>query len=492
MANAKNGSCDGALKEVRRSDFPEGFVFGVATSAYQVEGARREGGKGDSIWDVFCEKKENIIDRSNGEIAVDQYHRYKEDVELMAKLGFGAYRFSISWPRIFPDGLGTKISAEGVAYYNNLIDSLLEKGIQPYATLYHWDLPYNLHNSMGGWLSEKIVEYFALYAEACFANFGDKVKHWITINEPLQTAVNGYGVGIFAPGVREDTSIEPYLAAHHQLLAHAAAYAVYKEKFKATQGGEVGLVLDCEWAEAFSDKEEDKIATERRLDFQLGWYLDPIFYGDYPAVMRQRLGDKLPKLSEKDKELLSNAIDFVGLNHYTSRFISHVQKPRGIHFYQVQEMERIAKWNSGEVIGDKAASEWLYIVPWGIRRTLNYIATRYRNPKIYVTENGMDEEDSEISTLGEALNDTKRVGYFKGYIAAVAQAIRDGADVRGYFAWSFLDNFEWAQGYTKRFGLVYVDYKNGLTRHPKASALWFSRFLKGEDQENNNTEINQG
>nr|CAD1835722.1 unnamed protein product [Ananas comosus var. bracteatus] len=260
--------------------------------------------------------------------------------------------------------------------------------------------------------------------KAGFANFRDRVKHWITINEPLQTAVNGYGVGIFAPGVREDTSIEPYLAAHHQLLAHAAAYAVYKEKFKATQGGEVGLVLDCEWAEAFSDKEEDKIATERRLDFQLGWYLDPIFYGDYPAVMRQRLGDKLPKLSEKDKELPSNAIDFVGLNHYTSRFISHVQKPRGIHFYQVQEMERIAKWNNGEVIGDKAASEWLYIVPWGIRRTLNYIATRYRNPKIYVTENGMDEEDSEISTLSEALNDTKRVGYFKGYIAAVAQAIR--------------------------------------------------------------------
>nr|CAD1834985.1 unnamed protein product [Ananas comosus var. bracteatus] len=213
------------------------------------------------------------------------------------------------------------------------------------------------------------------------------------------------------------------LGRHHQLLAHAAAYAVYKEKFKATQGGEVGLVLDCEWAEAFSDKEEDKIATERRLDFQLGWYLDPIFYGDYPAVMRQRLGDKLPKLSEKDKELLSNAIDFVGLNHYTSRFISHVQKPRGIHFYQMQEMERIAKWNNGEVIGDKAASEWLYIVPWGIRRTLNYIATRYRNPKICNRE-CMDEEDSEISTLSEALNDTKRVGYFKGYIAAVAQAIR--------------------------------------------------------------------
>ncbi|XP_073000391.1 beta-glucosidase 4 isoform X1 [Typha latifolia] len=483
MANAKHGSCDGVPREVKRSDFPKDFVFGVATSAYQVEGAKQEGGRADSIWDVFSERKENIKDGSSGEIAVDQYHRYKEDVELMAKLGFGAYRFSISWPRIFPDGLGTKISVQGIAYYNNLINYLLEKGIQPYATLYHWDLPQNLHSSMGGWLSEKIVEYFALYAEACFANFGDRVKHWITINEPLQTAVNGYGFGIFAPGRCQNASVEPYLVSHHQLLAHAAAVAVYRKKFKAAQGGEVGLVLDCEWAEPFSDKIEDKIATARRLDFQLGWYLDPIFYGDYPAVMRQRLGDHLPKLTEKDKELLKNSIDFVGLNHYTSRFIAHAQKPDGIHFYEVQEVERIAQWKGGEAIGERAASEWLYIVPWGLKKVLTYIAERYQNPKIYVTENGMDEEDIEVENLSEVLNDKKRVGYFRGYLAAVSEAIRDGADVRGYFAWSFLDNFEWAQGYTKRFGLVYVDYKNGLTRHPKASALWFSHFLKGDEQD---------
>ncbi|XP_010908751.2 beta-glucosidase 4 isoform X2 [Elaeis guineensis] len=440
---ARIGICDGVPEEVSRSDFPEGFVFGVATSAYQVEGARKEGGKGDSIWDFFSEKKENIMDGSNGDVAVDQYHRYKEDVELIANLGFGAYRFSISWPRIFPDGLGTKINEDGIAYYNNLIDFLLEKGVQPYVTLYHWDLPYNLHESMGGWLSEKIVEYFALYAETCFAKFGDRVKHWITINEPLQTAVNGYGVGVFAPGRYENSSFEPYLAAHHQLLAHAAAAAVYKKKFKATQGGQVGLVLDCEWAEAFSDKLQDKIAAERRLDFQLGWFLDPIFFGNYPAVMHERLGDKLPKFSDAHKELLRNSLDFVGLNHYTTRFIAHTQNTKEIHFYQVQEMDRI----------------------------------------------GMDDEDIETAALNEALNDQKRVGYFKGYIAAVAQAIRDGADVRGYFAWSLLDNFEWAQGYTKRFGLIYVDYKNGLARHPKSSAIWFSRFLKGGKEDSSN-EVN--
>ncbi|CAL9048642.1 unnamed protein product [Musa banksii] len=475
--------CDGIPDEVSRSDFPEDFVFGVATSAYQVEGARREDGKGDSIWDIFSEEKGNIKDGSNGEIAVDQYHRYKEDVELMAKLRFGAYRFSISWSRIFPDGLGTKISENGVAYYNNLINFLLEKGIQPYVTLYHWDLPYFLHESIGGWLSEKIVHYFSLYAEACFTKFGDRVKHWITINEPLQTAVNGYGCGIFAPGRRENSSVEPYLAAHHQILAHAAAVSVYRKKFKAAQGGEIGIAVDCEWAEAYSDKLEDKIAADRRLDFQLGWFLDPIYYGDYPLVMRERLGDRLPKFSEAEKELLQNAIDFVGLNHYTTRFIAHVENPGDIHFYQVQQMERIEKWQCGEAIGERAASDWLYVVPWGIRKVLNYIAIHYHDPPIYVTENGMDQEETETAILEEVLDDKLRVEYFKSYLAAVAQAIRDGADVRGYFAWSFLDNFEWAQGYTKRFGLVYVDYKNGLARYPKSSALWFSHFLKSSEED---------
>ncbi|XP_058094328.1 beta-glucosidase 42 [Magnolia sinica] len=470
---------------ISREDFPPNFVFGVATAAYQVEGARNEGGRGDSIWDVFTQTPGKIKDGSNGDIAVDQYHRYKEDVDLIAKLGFGAYRFSISWSRIFPDGMGTKINEEGIAYYNNLIDTLLEKGIQPYVTLYHWDLPSHLHESEGGWLTEKIVKYFATYAEACFANFGDRVKHWITLNEPLQTAVNGYCVGIFAPGRNENSLIEPYLAAHYQLLAHAAAVAVYREKFKAKQGGQIGISVDCEWAEAFSDAMHDKVAAARRIEFQLGWFLDPIYFGDYPASMRERVADQLPKFSEEDKKSLQNSTDFVGLNHYTSRLIAHApRKSEENGYYQVQEMERIVELPGGGLIGEKAASEWLYIVPWGIRKILNYIAERYGNPPIYVTENGMDEEDSETSSVPEALDDKKRVDYYKGYLAAVAQSIRDGTDIRGYFAWSLLDNFEWAQGYTKRFGIVYVDYKNGLSRHPKSSAIWFSRFLKGNEGKN--------
>ncbi|XP_021288994.1 beta-glucosidase 42-like isoform X3 [Herrania umbratica] len=392
-------------------------------------------------------------------------------------------RFSISWSRIFPDGLGTRVNDEGITFYNNLIDALLEKGIQPYVTLYHWDLPLHLHESIGGWLNKQIVRYFAIYADTCFAHFGDRVKNWITINEPLQTAVNGYDTGIFAPGRCEGSSAEPYLAAHHQILAHATAVSIYRSKYKDKQGGQIGLVLDCEWAEPNSDKIEDKSAAARRLDFQFGWYMCPLYYGDYPAVMRERIGDRLPKFSQEEKELLGNSLDFIGLNHYTSRFIAHVKKgSEESFFYRAQEMERIVEWEGGEKIGEKAASEWLYVVPWGIRKVLNYIAQTYSNLPIYVTENGMDDEENNNLPLHEILDDKLRVRYFKGYLAAVAQAIKDGADVRGYFAWSLLDNFEWAQGYTKRFGLVYVDYKNGLTRLPKSSAYWFSRFLKGGEK----------
>ncbi|KAI8555998.1 hypothetical protein RHMOL_Rhmol05G0218600 [Rhododendron molle] len=522
-----------------RTDFPPRFIFGAATSAYQVEGAWNEGGI--------------IFDESNGDIAADQYHRYKEDIDLIAKLGFGAYRFSISWSRIFPDGLGTKINEEGLTYYNNVINALLERGIQPFVTLYHWDLPLNLEESMGGWLNEQVVKYFAIYAETCFASFGDRVKNWITINEPLQTAVNGYVTGIFAPGRCEHALEEPYLASHHQLLAHAEAVSIYRNKYleKATdippelvrafansqtshfpipslfahvpfsphvsiswnygkntllssnratknfllvdgcgvntpqdiQKGQIGLVVDCEWAEALSDKIEDKKAAARRLDFQLGWYLDPIFYGDYPETMRERLGDRLPKFSEKNKELLRNSVDFLGLNHYTTRFIAHSTNTEDNYFYRTQEIERIAEWEDGEVIGEKAASPWLYVVPWGLRKLLNYVAQRYNNPPIYVAENGMDDEDNQSCPLHEMLDDKLRVRYYKEYLTAVAQAIKDGTDVRGYFAWSLLDNFEWKFGYTKRFGLIYVDYKNGLNRHLKSSAYWFLRFLKcGEDK----------
>ncbi|KAJ6357445.1 hypothetical protein OIU78_005324 [Salix suchowensis] len=306
-------------KEVSRSDFPPDFVFGVATSAYQIEGASTEGGRGPCIWDAFARSKGNILDGSNGDIAVDHYHRYEP------KLGFGAYRFSISWSRIFPDGLGTKVNDEGIAFYNNVINALLEKGIQPYVTLYHWDLPLHLQDSIEGWLNKEIVVVFG------------------------------------SPHFPSALNKKPFLASHHQILAHAAAVSIYRNKYKDNQGGQIGLVVDCEWSEASSNKTEDKAAASRRLEFQLGWYLNPLYYGDYPEVMREILGERLPKFTEEDKELLRNPIDFVGLNHYTSRFITHVtESPEEAYYYKAQSMERRAEFEGGEPIGEKAASEWLY------------------------------------------------------------------------------------------------------------------------------------
>ncbi|GLJ16017.1 hypothetical protein SUGI_0265670 [Cryptomeria japonica] len=477
--------CDSNVTQISRSDFPEGFLFGVATSAYQVEGAAKQGGRGPSIWDVFSHTPGKIFDGKNGDTAVDQYHRYKEDVDLIARLGFDVYRFSISWSRIFPDGFGAEVNQEGIAYYNNLIDALIERGIQPSVTLYHWDLPQKLHESIGGWLNPEIVNYFKNYAETCFSAFGDRVKHWITFNEPLQTAVNGYSTGVFAPGrcsdrsmsPTGDSSTEPYLAAHHQILAHAVSVDVYRKKFQGKQGGVIGITVDGEGAEPFTDTEEDKEAAQRRLEFQLGWFLDPLFFGEYPATMRKKLGDRLPQFTASEVALLCGSVDFVGLNHYTTRYVMpQMEKSEEIGFYDDQDVHRIAEWE-GRAIGEKAASEWLYIVPWGLQKVLMWLTERYKRPKIYVTENGMDDEDSQITSLEEALCDTKRVNYFKAYLTSVAEAIREGADVRGYYAWSLVDNFEWAQGYTKRFGLVFVDYQNDLKRHPKSSALWFADFL---------------
>ncbi|WVY99408.1 hypothetical protein V8G54_025478 [Vigna mungo] len=252
------------------------LAFSGLELSFGIEGGCKEGGRGPSIWDAFSHTDGKILDKSNGDVAVDHYHRYMEDIDLIAKLGFEAYRFSISWSRIFPveGGLvtpyGMTRNPESPCLVQNALFSMFD-GIQPYVTLYHWDLPLHLHETMGGWLNRQIIEYFAVYADACFANFGDRVKNWMTINEPLQTAVNGYDTAIFAPGRHENAHIEPYLAAHHQILAHAAAVSIYQNKYKENQGGQVGIVVDCEWAEANSDKIEDKSAAARRLDFQIGW-----------------------------------------------------------------------------------------------------------------------------------------------------------------------------------------------------------------------------
>ncbi|EFJ04679.1 hypothetical protein SELMODRAFT_98083 [Selaginella moellendorffii] len=486
--------------EVRRVDFPDDFTFGTATSAYQVEGASKKGGRGLSIWDVFCNVPGRIADGRNGYKSVDQYHKYKEDVNLMSEMGMNAYRFSISWSRIIPDGMGgtsCSVNEKGVEYYNHLIDKLLSKGLEPFVTLYHWDLPQRIHDDapiVGGWINPRVVDYFAGYAEICFARFGNRVKKWITLNEPAQFCVNGYGTGVHAPGRCSDKSrspagdsaVEPYLAVHHALLAHAAAVEIYRKKFQSEQGGVIGLACDGEWSEPFTESPEDQQAAQRRIEFQLGWLLDPIFFGDYPECMRQNVGDRLPRFTAEEISSLRRSLDYIGINHYTSRYVKAAPAPKvttPVNYFTDQAVVTATESKMGVPIGERAASEWLYMVPWGMEKFLNWITDRYNRPPIFITENGMDDQDDKTIPLPERLHDTKRIRYHQGYMAAVVRAMRKGADVRGYFVWSLVDNFEWSQGYTKKFGLFFVDQEDlDLKRQPKASVLWFTTLLMSQSK----------
>ena len=315
--------------------FPEDFVWGAATSSYQIEGATHEGGRGVSIWDTYCTEKGKIIDGSNGDVACDHYHRIEEDVRLMKDLGLKAYRFSIAWPRILPNGKAgdddDDVNHEGIAFYNRLIDELLKNDIEPWATLYHWDLPQALEDEYGGWLSPKIVDDFGRYASVCFEAFGDRVKHWITLNESWTVSVQAYGDGTKAPGKVVDPQVEVYLAAHHLLLAHARAARIYRESFSETQKGKIGISNSGDFRYPLNPESlQDRDAAERAMVFQYAWLTDPLVFGDYPAEMRVRLGDRLPRFTNVQRQELIGSLDFMGLNHYSTLYAS-AKKEKSIY-----------------------------------------------------------------------------------------------------------------------------------------------------------------
>ncbi|XP_021923725.1 lactase-phlorizin hydrolase-like [Zootermopsis nevadensis] len=458
--------------------FPADFKLGAATASYQIEGAWNEDGKGPNIWDTLTHTRSDlVVDGSTGDKADDSYHRYKEDVKLLKELGAQVYRFSISWARILPEGHDNKVNQPGIDYYNNLIDELLANGIEPMVTMYHWDLPQALQD-LGGWPNLLLADYFQDYARVLFTYFGDRVKLWLTFNEPL-TFMDGYASDTgMAPSINTP-GIGDYLTAHTVIHAHAKAYHVYKNEFREKQGGKIGIALNIHWCEPVSVSVEDVAACEQFQQFNLGIYAHPIFSeeGDYPAVMRERVDrnsveegystSRLPKFSPEEVEYIKGTHDFMGLNYYTA-----LMGQAGVEGHVPSRYRDTGAITTQDPSWPSSASSWLKVVPWGFRKEFNYIAKEYNNTPIFVTENG-------FSDLG-GLADKDRVYYYTDHLKEMLKAIHeDGVNVIGYTAWSLMDNFEWLRGYSEKFGLYAVDVNDpDLQRVPKDSAKVIAEIYK--------------
>lgn len=439
--------------------FPKDFIWGAATASYQIEGAWDEDGKGESVWDRFTHRPYRINHGDTGDIACDHYHHMPEDVKMMSDLGLDSYRFSISWPRILPQGKG-KVEPRGLAFYDRLVDELLEAGISPMATLNHWDFPQALQD-LGGWINRDSVSWFTEYARIVFEKLGDRVSYWATHNEPYVVAFLGYAEGNFAPGIASFP--QALQATHHLLLSHGQTAQLYRQ---LNLKGQIGIVLNLATFEPKTDDPAD-IAAAGRMEALLNrTYLDPIFKGAYPAGLLDWIGDMAPEIQDGDMPLISQPIDFLGVNFYFGQIVSH--SPHNLLKLRTEPYSEPG-WG-------KTLKGW-GICPSKMTELLLHIKENYSNLPVYITENGtaLGENPDENGYI----NDKGRINYLRAHFIAAHEAIQKGVNLHGYYVWSLMDNFEWSEGYEPRFGLIHVDFDDPeRKRTPKASFTWYQDVIK--------------
>ncbi|MGA2312041.1 MAG: GH1 family beta-glucosidase [Xanthobacteraceae bacterium] len=433
--------------------FPADFVWGASTSSYQIEGAVDADGRGKSIWDIFCHTPGKVKGGDTGDVACDHYHRWPEDVEWLQRGGFSAYRFSTAWPRILPTGAGA-VETRGLDFYDRLVDGLLARGVKPWLCLYHWDQPQALQEE-GGWLHRDIADKFADYARVVAKRLSDRVRHWAMFNEANVHALFGHGIGSHAPGL---TGLSNMLAAiHHQNLAQGRALQALRAEHSQLR---LGTVINVQPARPSSDRDDDRRAVERFDAFWNGAVLDPLFKGVYPAAIA---ADFAPLVAPGDLATAKQPIDFFGLNYYAPMYVAAA--PQNL----------LGAWFGAVPAGTRFTAFGWPIDPSGLTDALHRLRERYGNPEIYVTENGACYDDP-VAPDG-TVHDDDRVAYLRDHLTAARRALAEGVNLRGYFVWSLLDNFEWAEGYSRRFGIIHVDFAS-LKRAPKASYQWLSEFIR--------------
>jgi beta-glucosidase len=437
--------------------FPNGFLWGAATAAYQIEGAWNADGKGESIWDRFSHTPYKVQNGDTGDVACDHYHRVPQDIALMQEIGLQAYRFSIAWTRVLPQGRGT-INTRGLDFYDRLVDQLLAAKIAPNATLNHWDLPQALQDA-GGWVNRDCADWFAEYARIVFERLGDRVAFWATHNEPWVIAFMGYATGEMAPGLADYS--KAYQAAHHLLLSHGKTVQLFRhDGYK----GKIGIVLNLSYPEAATDTEADRAARQRAYEHQNALFLDPLFKGRYPELLMNWIGIHAPRVQDGDFKVIQQPIDFLGVNSYFNSSISFAH--RGGLFKSASAMISAPGWG-------RTAMDW-GVNPPALTRLLLDLKENYGNPKMYITENGCAMPD--LPNANGFVADWGRVDYLRAHLRAAHDAIQAGVNLNGYYVWSLLDNFEWAHGYTPRFGIVRVDYAT-QARILKQSARWYADVI---------------